>query len=218
MESQGWRAAAQLDVVEAGPLPCGTCVDAGSRFPCIIVSYRDQCNTQRACIPRTPPSRGAAHSSACCRGRAAPRRAPLRQPWPLQLILIPHSTPRTTARSLGPGRRLPPPAPAQRSTLDPPDPGIGVAASASSCAPRHERQHRRRRALGIVGFCGCGGGGVIAGGNGSGNGDMGTGGTGTGYGARGGASASAAATGAVATAATAVLRRLRRRRRWRRRG
>ena len=53
MESQGWRAAAQLDVVEAGPLPCVACVDAGSRFPCIIVSYRDQCNTQRACTPYT---------------------------------------------------------------------------------------------------------------------------------------------------------------------
>ena len=46
MESQGWRAAAQLDVVEAGPLPCVACGDAGSRFPCIIVSYRDQGNTQ----------------------------------------------------------------------------------------------------------------------------------------------------------------------------
>ena len=51
MESQGWRAAAQLDVVEAGPLPCVACVDAGSRFPCIIVSYRDQGSTQRACTP-----------------------------------------------------------------------------------------------------------------------------------------------------------------------
>lgn len=55
MESQGWRAAAQLDVVEAGPLPCVACGDAGSRFPCIIVSYRDQGNTQRACTP--PPRR-----------------------------------------------------------------------------------------------------------------------------------------------------------------
>ena len=81
MESQGWRAAAQLDVVEAGPLPCVTCVDAGSRFPCIIVSYRDQCNTQRACIPRTPPLRPWAwrpgpsrrRTARCCRGRAAPR-------------------------------------------------------------------------------------------------------------------------------------------------
>jgi hypothetical protein len=73
MESQGWRAAAQLDVVEAGPLPCVACVDAGSRFPCIIVSYRDQCNTQRACTPYPPPSRAGALG---CRGRAAPRRAP----------------------------------------------------------------------------------------------------------------------------------------------
>ena len=118
MESQGWRAAAQLDVVEAGPLPCVACVDAGSRFPCIIVSYRDQCNTQPACTPY-PPLRPWPLPAARCSLLPRPRRAarprspaPLRQPWPLQLILIPYSTPRTTARSLGPGRRLPPPAPA----------------------------------------------------------------------------------------------------------
>ena len=70
MESQGWRAAAQLDVVEAGPLPCVACVDAGSRFPCIIVSYRDQCNTQRTCIPRTPPRPRRRLPRPC---RAAPR-------------------------------------------------------------------------------------------------------------------------------------------------
>ena len=80
MESQGWRAAAQLDVVEAGPLPCVACGDAGSRFPCIIVSYRDQCNTQRACTPYRP--RGAARPLHRHRGAgraaaaAAPRRAP----------------------------------------------------------------------------------------------------------------------------------------------
>ena len=84
MESQGWRAAAQLDVVEAGPLPCVTCVDAGSRFPCIIVSYRDQCNTQvttplnpvYAVPPPPPPSRGARlprPRRAAPRAPAAPR-------------------------------------------------------------------------------------------------------------------------------------------------
>ena len=72
MESQGWRAAAQLDVVEAGPLPCVACGDAGSRFPCIIVSYRDQCNTQRASYPVPPaPAR-----PRRCAAAAAPRRAP----------------------------------------------------------------------------------------------------------------------------------------------
>ena len=114
MESQGWRAAAQLDVVEAGPLPCVACGDAGSRFPCIIVSYRDQGNTQRACTPPSPRPRAppAAPARPAPRAPAARRPAPLRQPWPLQLILIPCSTSRTTARSFGPGRRLPPPAPA----------------------------------------------------------------------------------------------------------
>ena len=73
MESPGWRAAAQLDVVEAGPLPCVACVDAGSRFPCIIVSYRDQCNTQRACTPPPPPA--AAPAAPGARPRPPPQPA-----------------------------------------------------------------------------------------------------------------------------------------------
>lgn len=72
MESQGWRAAAQLDVVEAGPLPCVACGDAGSRFPCIIVSYRDQGNTQRAC---TPPPAARGRPPARARPRSPPPRA-----------------------------------------------------------------------------------------------------------------------------------------------
>ena len=84
MESQGWRAAAQLDVVEAGPLPCVACGDAGSRFPCIIVSYRDQGNTQRACTPPLARARRPAALSLPPRPRrrapAARRPAPVRRP------------------------------------------------------------------------------------------------------------------------------------------
>ena len=74
MESQGWRAAAQLDVVEAGPLPCVACGDAGSRFPCIIVSYRDQGNTQRACTP--PLARARRRHTALSLPPRPRRRAP----------------------------------------------------------------------------------------------------------------------------------------------
>ena len=126
MESQGWRAAAQLDVVEAGPLPCVTCVDAGSRFPCLIVSYRDQGNTQRASTPRPPPAR-----------RPAPARARPRSPPPRALAATLAFTTHidaiqyTTHNSSKFGAGAQTAAPGSRSTLDPPDPGIGIAASAS---------------------------------------------------------------------------------------
>ena len=197
MESQGWRAAAQLDVVEAGPLPCIACVvvDAGSRFPCLIVSYR----VHNALVP--PPS--PAGAAAAARPRPAPRAPACPPPRALAatLAFTTHidAIQYTAHNSSKFGAGAQTAAPGSRSTVfytRPTRPRhrhrrVGVH------APRHERQHRRRRALGIVGFFGCGGGGVIAGGNARGNGDMGTGGTGTGYGARGGASASAAATGAV---------------------
>jgi hypothetical protein len=70
---------AQLDVVEAGPLRPASRVlmrVAGSRV--LIVSYRDQGNTQRACRLDPPPPR--APAAAPPRAPAARRPAPLRRP------------------------------------------------------------------------------------------------------------------------------------------
>jgi hypothetical protein len=135
MESQGWRAAAQLDVVEAGPLPCVACVDAGSRFPCIIVSYRDQGNTQRACTPpppapppRPPPPAGAAPGARPRRPRSPPPRAlAATLAFTTHIDAIQYTT--HNSSKFGAGAQTA--APGSRSTLDPPDPGIGIAASAS---------------------------------------------------------------------------------------
>ena len=128
MESQGWRAAAQLDVVEAGPLPCVTCVDAGSRFPCFnCIIPRPGQHTTRLYPPAAPPRPR----------RPAPARARARSPPPRALAATLAFTTHidtiqyTTHNSSKFGAGAQTAAPGSRSTLDPPDPGIGIAASAS---------------------------------------------------------------------------------------
>ena len=129
---------AQLDMPEAGPRPCAACGDTGSRFPCRVVSYRDQGLTQCSLYPPPgPPARARGG-----RGRPAPASGVLRHPASASFTTYVDTIKYTTHTYSYTVHAIPGRGSSKlRGRADCPytvplyaSPGIGVAASASMTA------------------------------------------------------------------------------------